>query len=180
MKTLKKKKFLQNLFYDLMILFLSLSKFQQKSYENDSDKGLPIGNLSSQYFANHYMAYADHSAKETIKVQALVRYMDDVLMFGNDKNALIKQVRTYECFLNDELGLTLHEPIYNRTEFGIPFLGYVVYPYKRRLNQNSRRRLRRRFYKMCEPVFNGDICDDIALCRLNRCLHLLIRLIQFF
>ncbi len=130
------------------------------SYENDSDKGLPIGNLSSQYFANHYMAYADHSAKETIKVQALVRYMDDVLMFGNDKDALIKQVRTYECFLNDELGLTLHEPIYNRTEFGIPFLGYVVYPYKLRLNQNSRRRLRRRFYKMCESVFNGDICDE--------------------
>ena len=51
------------------------------TYEVEEGRGLPIGNLTSQYFANHYLAVADHYAKEQLKVPAMVRYMDDLLLF---------------------------------------------------------------------------------------------------
>lgn len=130
-------------------------------FENDSGNGLPIGNLSSQYFANHYMANADHYAKEILKVPALVRYMDDVLMFSNDKDILLAQVDGFEKYVRNVLKLQLHLPVCNRTQSGIPFLGYVVYPYKLRLNQNSRRRLRRRFHRMYSTISELDLCEEI-------------------
>lgn len=128
------------------------------SYSVEPQKGLPIGNLSSQYFANHYMAVADRYAK-TAGVRSMVRYMDDVLMFANDKDSLVRQMNDYAGFVERELLLRLHAPVLNRTRFGVPFLGYVVYPHKMRLNANSRRRFRHRilaFHSMAEEETLAD------------------------
>ena len=57
------------------------------SYETLSGKGLPIGNLTSQYFANHYLAVADHYVKEQLGVPAMGRYMDDVLLLTRPTTA---------------------------------------------------------------------------------------------
>lgn len=72
------------------------------SYSVSEGKGLPIGNLSSQYFANHYLAIADHYLKEKLKVKALIRYMDDIVIWDNDK-IFLKEVYerlSFFCFLN--------------------------------------------------------------------------------
>ncbi len=118
------------------------------SYEVDCGCGLPIGNLTSQYFANHYLAVADHYAKEKIKVPALIRYMDDVLFFSNDQQNLMRMADSYRHYLKSELRLSTHPIVANRTCFGIPFLGYVVYGSMLRLNQRSRRRFARKIEEL--------------------------------
>lgn len=62
--------------------------------------------------------------KEQLHVRALVRYMDDTLLFSDDHDELMRQVRRYGEYVGDTLRLRLHEPVVNRTRFGIPFLGY--------------------------------------------------------
>jgi len=139
-----------------------LSNFQHiiDSYSVSPYKGLPIGNLSSQYFANHYLSVADRYA-QTLGIKAIVRYMDDVLFFGNDKKELMAQMEEYIGFVNEKLLLSLHAPIQNKTCHGIPFLGYVVYPGKLRLNTESRRRFRRKLRNLYEQVDSMSFDDDI-------------------
>ncbi|MDR2683932.1 MAG: RNA-directed DNA polymerase [Prevotellaceae bacterium] len=54
-------------------------------YKAIRGKGIPIGNLTSQYFANFYLSEFDHFAKESLKIPVYIRYMDDILIFENDK-----------------------------------------------------------------------------------------------
>lgn len=61
------------------------------SYHTNLGRGIPIGNLTSQYFANHLLAEADHFVKEKLRVKAFVRYMDDMVLWGYNKNELLKQ-----------------------------------------------------------------------------------------
>lgn len=139
-----------------------LANFQNiiDSYSDECRKGLPIGNLSSQYFANHYLSVADRYA-QSVGVKAMVRYMDDILFFGNDKNMLISQMNQFAAFVNENLLLDLHTPILNKTCHGIPFLGYVVYPNKLRLNANSRRRFRRKMNILYERIDEMALADDV-------------------
>ena len=112
------------------------------SYNPTPGKGLPIGNLTSQYFANHYLTFADRFLLENKKVHAIVRYMDDTIVFADDKDYLLSVVNEYEKYVNEILDLQIHTPVINRTCYGAPFLGYVVYGDKLRLNQRSRSRYR--------------------------------------
>ena len=98
------------------------------SYQTNSDKGLPIGNLTSQYFANHYLALADHHIKEKLQVSAYVRYMDDMVIWSNDKNMLLKIGNEFQSFIESELSLSLKPFCLNSTDRGLPFLGYLLYP----------------------------------------------------
>ncbi|MCP5002829.1 MAG: RNA-directed DNA polymerase [Planctomycetes bacterium] len=110
------------------------------SYCVRREKGVPIGNLTSQYFANHYLAQADHFVKEVVKIPAYVRYMDDIVMWHSNRKILIKaglRLRQYsQCILN----LTLKPFCLNRNLHGLPFLGYLLYPDKTRLAHRSRSR----------------------------------------
>ncbi len=97
------------------------------SYETGEGKGVPIGNLTSQYFANHYLSLADHYALKQLNAPAYVRYMDDVVIWHWDKE-LLKAIRTsFEAFLSEQLALSLKPPAINRTQYGLPFLGYLIY-----------------------------------------------------
>jgi RNA-directed DNA polymerase len=110
------------------------------SYSTAKGKGLPLGNLTSQYFANHYLAISDHFIKEELKIKAYVRYMDDMVMWGNDKTILIEKGKLLEQFLNEKLQLKLKIFCVNKTRFGLSFLGYVLFKNKIHLNKNSRKR----------------------------------------
>lgn len=115
-----------------------------ESYSTAEGKGLPIGNLSSQYFANHYLAVADHYAMEQLHVPAMVRYMDDIVVFGNELLELKRIADNISHYISEHLLLSLHPPIINQCSMGLPFLGYVVYPDRLRLNQHSRHRFRKK------------------------------------
>ncbi|GHV61527.1 hypothetical protein FACS1894195_2190 [Bacteroidia bacterium] len=58
------------------------------SYETTAGCGIPIGNLTSQYFANYYLSALDHYAKEVLQIPVYIRYMDDILILENDKAKL--------------------------------------------------------------------------------------------
>jgi hypothetical protein len=114
------------------------------SYGASPGRGVPIGNLTSQYFANFYLAYADHFIKETLRVKMYVRYMDDMLMLHSSKESLINLSGDVRRYCENELRLELKPACLNGAEAGIPFLGFVVFPRLVRLNKNSKKRFLRK------------------------------------
>jgi len=108
------------------------------SYSVDQNKGVPIGNLTSQYFANHYLAQLDHHIKEILKIQAYVRYMDDMVLWHNKKEILKNAGKSLNRYSLNELKLTLKPFCLNRNAHGLSFLGYLIYPCKTRLAHRSR------------------------------------------
>jgi len=128
------------------------------SYEVQKSKGVPIGNLTSQYFANHYLSQADHFATEQLKTAGYVRYMDDILFFGNDRNQLMSQYRAFVSFVTETLQLEFKPVVHNTTASGVPFLGYKIFPYFVRLNLRSKRRFKKKikaaYHKLHQQVWS--------------------------
>lgn len=121
-------------------------------------RGLPIGNLTSQFWANVYLNPLDHFIKRVLKCAAYIRYVDDFLLFGNDKKTLHEWQRQIIQFLQT-LRLTLHE---NRAqprpvEQGIPFLGFTIYPDHRRLKRGKGISYRRHLYSLRDSYKQGKI-----------------------
>ncbi len=92
-------------------------------------RGLPIGNLSSQFFANVYLDALDQFAKHVLKAKRYLRYVDDFVLFHHDREQLAAWRDQIEAFLQDQLGLRLKaEQKLCRLTDGLDFLGYVIYP----------------------------------------------------
>ena len=109
-------------------------------------RGLPIGNLTSQFFANVYLNPLDHFVKHELQVKGYVRYMDDFLLFGDDRGTLRRQGREVYGKLA-ELQLEMHPDKYRLlpTSCGVDFAGYVVFTDGRiRIRSSSVRRFDRR------------------------------------
>jgi len=117
-----------------------------KSLFNSGGDGLPIGNLSSQFFANVYMDPADQFAKHKLKAVHYVRYVDDMVMLGHDGASLYDKCRYLDDFLGERLALRLHpkKTEINRIEGGINFLGYIVRPHARYVRQSTIRTARQK------------------------------------
>jgi len=115
------------------------------SYETVSNCGLPIGNLTSQYFANYYLSETDHSMKEISRVGGYVRYMDDILIFENDFSSLKMKVGEMIRRTSEEVALTFKPPIFRKTTRALSFLGYKIRRHCISLNVRSRVRLRKQY-----------------------------------
>ncbi len=117
-------------------------------------KGLPIGNLTSQHFANLYLGELDHFVKERLRIKGYLRYMDDMLLFADDKPSLHRALAELKDFLDSRLRLRLKEENIQPTPViaGIPFLGFRVFPAMIRLDQRTLRRFRHRF-RCCEQEY---------------------------
>ncbi len=126
------------------------------SYETSTGKGLPIGNLTSQYFANHYLALADHYIKEKFQAPAYVRYMDDMVIWSNDKNSLLKIGNEFQSFIESELSLSLKPFCLNSTDKGLPFLGYILFPKTVLLNNSSRNRFKAKLKQYAYKLNNAE------------------------
>ena len=105
-----------------------------------ADKSVPIGNLTSQYFANHYLSVADHYLKEELRVPAYVRYMDDMVLWHDDKESLLEIGYRFQEYLAGELLLQLKPFCLNESRKGLPFLGYLLFPGSIRLARRSKKR----------------------------------------
>lgn len=132
------KKQLNRLFKDSRLLNIFESIVD--SYCVNQNKGVPIGNLTSQYFANHYLALVDHYVKETLKIRAYVRYMDDIVLWYDNKKMLLNAGASLKEYSESKLKLTLKPFCLNQNLQGLPFLGYLLYPDKTRLAHRSRTR----------------------------------------
>jgi len=111
--------------------------------------GLPIGHLSSQHLANLYLAHLDHFIKEKLGVKGYVRYMDDMIIWGNNKNKLKSDFSRISLFLRQSLQLTIKSDwILNRTQTGLNFLGYRIIENRIILSKRSKDRFRRKLAKI--------------------------------
>lgn len=109
-------------------------------------RGLPMGSLTSQFFANVYLNELDQFAKHTLKVRAYLRYVDDFVLLADDPATLLGWKARIEDFLQERLGLQLHpsKTVLQRSGQGVDFLGSIVYPHHRLTRARSVRALYRR------------------------------------
>ena len=121
-------------------------------------RGIPIGNLTSQFFANIYLNGFDHFVKEGLGCRYYIRYVDDFLVFANDKAWLHQVKGEIEEYLS-QLRLKLHR--YKCQIFpvkaGTNFLGYQIFPSHRRLRKSSVTRARRRLKRLQSDYSTGKI-----------------------
>jgi RNA-directed DNA polymerase len=119
----------------------TLVTFPQDRYGAEAyrARGLPLGNQTSQFWANCYMNPLDHFVCDQLGCPAYLRYVDDFLLFSDDKAQLHAWKKAIITFLAAKLRLVLHEreatvvPV----ETGIPFLGFQVFPTHRRLRRRN-------------------------------------------
>ena len=116
--------------------------------------GLPIGNLTSQFLANVYLNPLDHFVKHELRVRGYVRYMDDFLLFGDDRAVLRGHGERIRAKLA-ELRLRMHPDKYRLmpTGHGVDFAGFVVFADGRiRVRSSSVRRFDRRYRQLLWEV----------------------------
>ncbi|WP_427340947.1 reverse transcriptase domain-containing protein [Caloranaerobacter sp. DY30410] len=113
--------------------------------ERISGKGIPIGNLTSQLFANTYLNELDKYCKHELKVKYYIRYMDDVIILHNDKKYLHEIKNLIEIFLNESLKLHLNNKTAIRPiSVGIPFVGFRVWATHRKMKKKSVKKIKKR------------------------------------
>lgn len=93
-------------------------------------KGLPIGNLTSQFFANVYLNELDSYVKHVLKAKHYIRYVDDILILGANKKDLNTYRQKINVFVETKLNLVMHpaKQYIGRVSNGIDFVGYIVRP----------------------------------------------------
>jgi len=113
------------------------------SFKTQEGKGLPLGNLTSQLFANIYMDRFDKYVKHTLKVKYYIRYADDFVFISKDKRYLLDLLPKISSFVDKELLLKLHENkiIIKTVASGVDFLGWVHFPDHRILRTSTKRRV---------------------------------------
>ncbi|MCG3155648.1 MAG: hypothetical protein DKINENOH_02255 [bacterium] len=126
------------------------------SYHVNAGKGVPIGNLTSQYFANHYLAGLDHFVKERLGIPAYLRYMDDCVLWHEDKGELLRAGVQLQEYSETGLQLALKPFCLNRNTHGLPFLGYLLFPGRTRLAQRSRTRFIKKLRLYEEKLLSGE------------------------
>lgn len=107
--------------------------------------GLPLGNLTSQLFANVYMNKFDQWVKHMLKAQYYIRYADDFVFLSRDKSWLESIIPQIQKFLQTNLKLSLHpDKLFLKTvSSGVDFLGWVHFPDYRLLRGKTRLRMLR-------------------------------------
>ncbi len=126
-------------------------------------KGIPIGNLTSQLFANLYLSDLDHYIQKSFSRFKYLRYMDDLTFFGNDKADLWSIIPRLEARLaNDRLKLHPNKRMLYPVDRGVSYLGYKIWPDHRRVQRASAVRYGRKLRRLQKKYQKGDIClDDV-------------------
>lgn len=131
-------------------------------------RGIPIGNQTSQFFANVYLDRLDHYVKEALRAPGYVRYVDDVLVFDDDKHRLHEQRTAIEEFLvSFRLRLHPRKCFAAPVTSGATFLGCRIFPTHRRLDADNVRRFKRRMRRYREAVAAGQMSEDQRMIRIH-------------
>jgi hypothetical protein len=129
-------------------------------------RGLPIGNLTSQFWANCFMNPFDHFVKRELRIPGYMRYVDDMLLFDDAKATLW---RAWEALVERLacMRLTIHPGAHPRpvTE-GFPFLGFVVYPRYRRVKRRQVVAYRRRLRQQVAAFVAGEVAQEAVVASL--------------
>ena len=124
--------------------------------ERGEGKGMPLGNLTSQVFANIYLNELDQFIKHKLKIKYYLRYADDFLILSSYKDKLQRSLVTIGEFVKKNLNLELHanKIIFRKLDWGIDFLGYIVLPFYILPRTKTKRRI---FKKLKENVDSSSL-----------------------
>lgn len=127
--------------------------------------GLPLGNLTSQLWANIYMHHLDEHVKHELREHRYMRYMDDWIIVHHDKAHLHARRRHLASWLLGELGLQLHHktqvfPVAAHRGRALDFLGYRIWATHRKIRKDSARRMTRRLKRLQQQLADGEIGWD--------------------
>ncbi len=126
-------------------------------YTKDHGKGMPLGNLTSQFFANVYLNELDYFVKHELKVRYYLRYVDDFVILHPSKEQLILWKKEIDHFLKEKLKLEIHPdkskiiPLQN----GITFLGYKIFYHHKLLRKSNLRRFEKKFNDAIASIRGG-------------------------
>jgi len=125
-------------------------------------KGLPIGNLTSQFFANIYLDRLDHLIKDEMGVRCYLRYMDDFLIFGWSVQQLNIRFERIKRFLADKLKLKVNDQAFKigSVTSGIHYLGAHIFKGTIRINGAAKRRSLKRIKKKSRQWRNNKMGDQ--------------------
>ncbi len=134
------RKFFASVNHEVLLSLLVLRICDQKtmnllediisSFSVGDRLGIPLGNLTSQLFANIYLHELDRYVKSILREKYYLRYCDDFIILSESRKHLLELINDIDCFLNETLSLCLHpKKVFIRTwAQGIDFLGYVLFP----------------------------------------------------
>ena len=140
-----------------------LFKIIDHPFPNSLDgKGVPIGNLTSQLFANFYLNRMDHFIKDYLGIKGYVRYMDDFLIFSIHKKQLKQWLLLLNKMVSEELKLELKKELQHwfPVTQGIPFLGFRIFPGTIRLQRKTIVRFRKNIRKKETQYIDGKITEN--------------------
>lgn len=160
-------KLLKKRLQDPQILWL-LDKVIE-SHKVTPGKGMPLGNLTSQLFANVYMHELDWFVKNQLKAKYYLRYCDDFIIVDTDRDKLLGLVHPLSQFLNECLGLHIHPQKISLRSWsqGVDFLGYVSKPHCTLLRTKTRKRMLAKVDSHNLPSYLG-LCSHADTYRLKR------------
>lgn len=117
-----------------------------KKILNNHSKGMPLGNLTSQFFANIFLNELDYFVKHELKVKPYIRYVDDFIILSNNKEKLESYKNSIASFLKNKLDLELHQGKSKiiKIKQGINFLGFRLFKYHKLLRKANIRTMKRR------------------------------------
>lgn len=153
----------------LWLIKLIVKGFATQSQNVSSPIGVPIGNLTSQLFANIYLNELDQYLKQTLKIKYYLRYTDDFIIVHYNKNYLLYLKSLISKFLEKCLHLSLHpEKVYIRKyKQGFDFLGYIVLPKARILRTKTKNRIFRKLKGKFKLFILGKISEKSLLQSIN-------------
>jgi hypothetical protein len=139
-----------------------------RGHRAEEGRGLPIGSLTSQHFANFHVGTLDRLCQQDTGITGYVRYMDDFVCWSDDKASLVALGRGIESILCEKLGLELkYPPCPQPSARGMDFLGYRLYPDHVRLARRSKTRYLRRMRLLARLSESGVLSEDLTQARLT-------------
>lgn len=135
---------------------------------NNSKVGIPIGNYTSQFFANIYLNELDQYIKRILKIKYYTRYMDDFILILKTKNDCIKYKKLIEEFLEKNLKLELNSKSrYYPYKMGVNFCGYRIFTTHRLLRLSSKKKIKRNVKKWNKQYLNNNLNYEATMQSIN-------------
>lgn len=146
---------------------LDLIQIVIDSHSSSDGKGIPLGNVTSQLFANIYLHELDWFMKQILKTMHYIRYCDDFVIISTNKTYLLSIIEPIRQFLSDKLNLELHpNKISIRSwDQGIDFLGYVSRPHSTTVRAKTKTR-------MLARVGGDNLSSYLGVCLHGNCYRL--------
>ena len=118
---------------------------------------MPLGNLTSQLFANIYMDPLDKFLKHDLKARYYLRYADDFVLLAPDPSELLGYFIEINSFIREQLQFRIHpdKVILRKLRQGIDFVGYVALPHYCVLRTSTKRRMLRKLNARNQASYRG-------------------------